>query len=196
MKFRSLILAAFGLFSLTAMHAQSTDWYTPTRENKPFVRWWWLGSAVDKEGLTYNLEEFARAGIGGYEVTPIYGVQGNEANDIDYLSPKWMEMYRWLVDESKRLDLECDLNNGTGWPFGGPQITPELAAQKMEVGPDGVKSVQTRQMVKRAAPGGEGFVMDHYNPEALKVYLDRFDKAFAASGAPWPPHRLFALVRH
>ena len=190
MKFRSLILAAFGLFSLTAMHAQSTDWYTPTRENKPFVRWWWLGSAVDKEGLTYNLEEFARAGIGGYEVTPIYGVQGNEANDIDYLSPKWMEMYRWLVDESKRLDLECDLNNGTGWPFGGPQITPELAAQKMEVGPDGVKSVQTRQMVKRAAPGGEGFVMDHYNPEALKVYLDRFDKAFAASGAPWP-HTFF-----
>ena len=91
MKFRSLILAAFGLFSLTAMHAQSTDWYTPTRENKPFVRWWWLGSAVDKEGLTYNLEEFARAGIGGYEVTPIYGVQGNEANDIPFLSEKWME---------------------------------------------------------------------------------------------------------
>ena len=145
---------------------------------------------MDREGLTYNLEEFAKAGIGGYEVTPIYGVQGNEANDIDYLSPKWMEMYKWLVAESARLGLECDLNNGTGWPFGGPQITPELAAQKMEVTPEGVKSVQTRQMVKRAAPGGEGFVMDHYNPQALKVYLDRFDKAFAQSGAKWP-HTFF-----
>ena len=61
----------------------STDWYTPTTENKPFVRWWWLGSAVDKEGLTYNLEEFAKAGIGGFEVTPIYGVKGNESNDIN-----------------------------------------------------------------------------------------------------------------
>ncbi|MBO6238134.1 MAG: glycosyl hydrolase family 2, partial [Bacteroidales bacterium] len=186
MNTKSLLLAALGLLSASAAFAQGTDWYTPTTENKPFVRWWWLGSAVDKEGLTYNLEEFAKAGIGGYEVTPIYGVQGNEANDIDYLSPKWMEMYKWLVSESARLGLECDLNNGTGWPFGGPQITPELAAQKMQVGPDGIQSVQTRQMVKRAAPGGEGFVMDHYNPEALKVYLDRFDKAFAQSGAKWP----------
>ena len=32
--------------------------------------------------------------------------------------------------------------------------------------------------------------MDHYNPEALKVYLDRFDKAFAASGSSWP-HTFF-----
>ncbi|MCR4824683.1 MAG: glycosyl hydrolase family 2, partial [Bacteroidales bacterium] len=186
MRTRFLLSAALGLLAASAAFAQGTDWYTPTRENKPFVRWWWLGSAVDREGLTYNLEEFAKAGIGGYEVTPIYGVQGNEANDIDYLSPKWMEMYKFLVAESARLDLQCDLNNGTGWPFGGPQITPELAAQKMEVGPDGVKSVQTGQKVKRAAPGGEGFVMDHYNPEALKVYLDRFDKAFAQSGASWP----------
>ena len=181
-----LLLAALALLGTSAARAQGTDWYTPTRENKPFLRWWWLGSAVDREGLTYNLEEFAKAGIGGYEVTPIYGVQGNEANDIDYLSPKWMEMYKWLVSESGRLGLECDLNNGTGWPFGGPQITPELAAQKMEVSAEGVKSVQTGQLVKRAAPGGEGFVMDHYNPEALKVYLDRFDQAFAQSGAPWP----------
>lgn len=163
-----------------------TEWYTATRENKPFVRWWWLGSAVDKEGLTYNLEEFAKAGLGGYEVTPIYGVQGNESKDINYLSPQWMEMYKFLVSESQRLDLECDINNGTGWPFGGPQITESLAAQKMLISPEGIKSVPTGQKVKRAAPGGEGLVMDHYNPEALKTYLERFDKAFAESGASWP----------
>lgn len=186
MHYRRILYSAAGLLASLSLFAQQTDWYTPTRENKPYVRWWWLGSAVDKEGLTYNLEEFAKAGIGGYEVTPIYGVQGNEANDIDYLSPKWMQMYDWLVSESERLDLECDMNNGTGWPFGGPQITPELAAQKMEITADGIKSVQTGQKVKRAAPGGEGWVMDHYNPEALKVYLKRFDDAFAKSGSKWP----------
>ena len=186
MKIKTIIISALSLLVAGQMSAQQTGWYEPTVENKPFVRWWWLGSAVDKEGLTYNLEEFAKAGIGGYEVTPIYGVKGNEANDINYLSPKWMEMYKHLVSESERLGLQCDLNNGTGWPFGGPQITPELAAQKMEVSPEGVKSVQTGQKVKRAAPGGEGFVMDHYNPEALKVYLERFEKAFKESGAKWP----------
>ncbi len=183
---KTLIITLPALAATIPLSAQSTDWYTPTTENKPFVRWWWHGSAVDREGLTYNLEEFARAGIGGYEVTPIYGVQGNEEHDIDYLSPEWMEMYGYLVSESERLGLQCDLNNGTGWPFGGPQITPGLAAQKMEIGEDGIRSVQTRQKVKRAAPGGEGWVMDHYNPEALKTYLERFDKAFAQSGAKWP----------
>ncbi len=188
---KTLFTSLMALPLCTLCFAQgSTDWYTPTTENKPFVRWWWLGSAVDKEGLTYNLEEFAKAGIGGFEVTPIYGVKGNESNDINYLSDKWMEMYKYLVGESERLGLECDLNNGTGWPFGGPQITPELAAQKMEITPEGIKSVQTGQKVKRAAPGGEGFVMDHYNPEALKTYLDRFDKAFLKSGAKWP-HTFF-----
>lgn len=183
---KSSVLAVLVTFCALSAGAQDTGWYTPTVENKPFVRWWWLGSAVDKEGLTYNLEEFAKAGIGGYEVTPIYGVQGNEAADIDYLSPKWMEMYSWLVSESERLGLECDMNNGTGWPFGGPQITPETAAQKMVVTPDGIESAGTGQMVKRAAPGGVGLVMDHLNPEALKVYLERFDKAFSESGAKWP----------
>ena len=186
MKTKTLVTIPLCLAAAFTAQAQNTGWYTPTVENKPFVRWWWLGSAVDKEGLTYNLEEFAKAGIGGYEVTPIYGVQGNESNDIEYLSPKWMEMYKYLVSESGRLGLECDLNNGTGWPFGGPQITEELAAKKMKVGKDGVSTELTRQKVKRAAPGGEGLVMDHYNPEALKVYLDRFEKAFKESGAEWP----------
>ena len=49
------------------------------QEAKPYTRWWWLGSAVDSVGLDYNLKEFAKVGIGGVEITPIYGVQGNDA---------------------------------------------------------------------------------------------------------------------
>ena len=133
MNVKKTILCTSALLGSVLMTAQNTGWYTPTVENKPFVRWWWLGSAVDREGLSYNLEEFAKAGIGGYEVTPIYGVKGNEQNDIQYLSPEWMEMYSFLVSESERLGLQCDLNNGTGWPFGGPHITPDIAAQKMQI---------------------------------------------------------------
>ncbi|WP_286528488.1 hypothetical protein [Duncaniella freteri] len=76
-----VLLSNFAAF--TAAWAQApVDWYAEKVENRPFVRWWWHGSAVDSVGLTYNLEEFARQGIGGVEVTPIYGVKGNEANDI------------------------------------------------------------------------------------------------------------------
>ena len=65
MRSNILLSAALGLLATSAAFAQGTDWYTHTNENKPFVRWWWLGSAVDREGLTYNLEEFAKAGLEG-----------------------------------------------------------------------------------------------------------------------------------
>ena len=223
-------------------HAEdaSTDWYAETTVNRPFVRWWWQGSAVDPEGLTFNLEEFARQGLGGFEITPIYGVQGNEANDIPYLSDKWMDMLRHVSDESRRLGLQPEMNNGTGWPFGGPEVTEAESAQKLiiekwPVAPGKKLSVKiepqderqrpfatvekimavngdtriditgklkkdgtlnwtapkkgdwevyalfagrTFQKVKRAAPGGEGYVVNHYDSVAVKKYLDRFDRAF------------------
>jgi rhamnogalacturonyl hydrolase YesR len=182
------LLAGLLAFPLAVFSQDSVaDWYPVSTENKPFVRWWWLGSAVDREGLTYNLEQFAAKGIGGVEITPIYGVQGNEANDIDFLSPEWMEMYRFVCDEGKRLGIEVDMNCGTGWPFGGPGISERYAAKKMEMREDGtIGTVLTGQKVKRAAPGGEGLVLDHYDWEAVEFYLERFDKAFGEGGAPWP----------
>jgi hypothetical protein len=35
------------------------------------------------------------------------------------------------------------------------------------------------KMVERAAPGGEGMVIDHFSEQALKDYLQRFDDAFS-----------------
>ncbi len=216
-------------------------------EHKPYVRWWWLGSAVDAEGLDRNLAEFARKGIGGMEITPIYGVRGNEANDLTYLSPAWMEAYKHTVTRAAKLGLQVDMNNGTGWPFGGPWVTTDRSAQKYiletrvlpaggrlaepllpaeekqrpvaqlqalqavcgdrridlmpRVAADGTLDWQapegewrlyalwagrTFQKVKRAAPGGEGLVLNHYNRAAVEHYLARFDEAFEDAGAPWP----------
>ena len=64
------------------LSAQNTDWPEIKTEAKPAARWWWMGSAVDKANLTRNLEAYAAAGMGGLEITPIYGVQGNDANEI------------------------------------------------------------------------------------------------------------------
>ncbi len=44
----------------------------------------------------------------------------------------------------------------------------------------------TGQKVKRAAPGNAGLVLDPFSPEAMHFYLQRFDSAFALSGAPFP----------
>ena len=230
-----------------AVPAFAQNWPEVKQEAKPGTRWWWLGSAVDKANLTRNLETYSRAGIGAVEITPIYGVVGNEKNDIDFLSPQWMEMLAHTEAEGKRLGVQIDMNTGTGWPFGGPEVTVEEAAtrvyfkywrtgekqpeldikekknfpvlqhiyaygnseqidakkaraakeanakKKKKILDEPVDSLyvayylaKTRQAVKRAAPGGEGYVMDHLNPKAVKHYLSRFDKAFASSGTPWP----------
>lgn len=221
---------------------------------KPGARWWWLGSAVDKENLRWSMEQYASHGIGALEITPLYGVQGNEKNNIDFLSPKWMEMLTYVISEGKRLGIEIDMNNGTGWPFGGPTTTLSEAACKLVVvdtlvdskalkngvtlrlpakekqsstfsfatayphdikgykgndedisayvGNNGsltwkapkngmwriiaVYNGRTRQQVKRAAPGGAGLVIDHFDKLAVKNYLDKFDKAFNANHTPWP----------
>jgi len=40
---------------------------------------------------------------------------------------------------------------------------------------------KTLQKVKRAAPGGDGYTLDHFSPEATKDYLKTFDRAFGNS---------------
>lgn len=40
---------------------------------------------------------------------------------------------------------------------------------------------KTLQKVKRAAPGGDGYTLDHFSPDATKAYLKTFDKAFGNS---------------
>jgi hypothetical protein len=40
---------------------------------------------------------------------------------------------------------------------------------------------KTLQKVKRAAPGGEGYTLDHFSSDATKDYLKTFDKAFGNS---------------
>ena len=174
-----LCLAAFA-FSLHAADSPVSDlaWPALKRENKPWTRWWWPGSAVDKANITSQLEAIAAAGFGGVEITPIYGAKGYEDRFIDFLSPKWMEMLEHVGREAKRLDLAVDMATGTGWPFGGPWISPEFSNTKIVLQDGKLAGAPTKMMVKRAAPGDAGLVIDPYSPEAIRHYLAPIGAAF------------------
>lgn len=267
------LLLPFSLFLFLSAQAQ-VQWPAITQTAKPWTRWWWQGSAVDKKNLTAAMQQYQQAGLGGLEITPIYGVKGHESEFIDFLSPKWMEMLQHTLTEGKRLGLGIDMANATGWPFGGPWITPADACKNANIKTYSLKGGEqlnepvrfTQQplyrsesraqvdwknlsypiatnknlqsyafdqvryemtlkpntimaygekgevlditgkvddagklnwiapsgnwkvvalfigfhgkMVERAAPGGEGDVIDHFNAAALKHYLNRFDSAF------------------
>jgi hypothetical protein len=270
---KKIFIACLAIVFTNFLFAQ-VKWPAITQQTKPWTRWWWQGSAVDRPNLTAAMQQYKEAGLGGLEITPIYGVKGAENKFIDFLSPRWMEMFEYTLSEAKRLNLGIDMATGTGWPFGGPwvddkdaskyiafktytlnggeklrdtiqyrqesfvrtangrplrvdQVLSPISANKnlQEMALDQVrfdvflplklvmaydekgKAIDITanvvngklnwtaptgkwnlialfeglhgKMVERAAPGGEGRAIDHFNDEALKNYLSRFDKAFA-----------------
>ncbi|WP_177224192.1 glycosyl hydrolase [Thermoflavifilum thermophilum] len=248
-----LRLRIYLLMFLAAHQALAqTPWPQVHVEARPWTRWWWLGNAVDTAGIAYQLQALHDAGFGGVEITPIYGVHGFEKQEIPYLSDRWMQMLQYTIRKAHQLHMEVDMNNGTGWPFGGPQIPLDEAASKVIFqtyilhggesltekifakdprqksiaklqalmafsdqhekldltskvdtfgylhwqAPPGkwlliaVFNGKTLQKVKRAAPGGEGWVMDHFSRTALHTYLQRFTQAFQGTHTPLP-HSFF-----
>ena len=264
----AMVLATMAIFA--------QQWPEAKPEAKAGARWWWLGSAVDKENLRWTMQEYANHGIGALEITPIYGVQGNEANNIPYLSDQWMEMLREVQANGHELGIEVSMATGTGWPFGGPWVPMEESACKavfvdttfvggtvsgldlsvpekeapycrlnkvmaywqgrpydvtafisngklswspaeelqgrirsasnkslrkalklqlkeMQTAHWEVVAVWARHgvmKVKRAAPGGEGLVIDHFDRTAVSHYLQHIEAAFERTGTPYP-HTFF-----
>jgi len=251
---RTLIGLSFVFSYLAFVPVGAQTWPTGSPEAKPGTRWWWLGSAVDKQNLQWNLQQYAQHGIGAVEITPLYGVQGNKQNNIPYLSDKWMDTLRYAREQCQQNGIELDMATGTGWPFGGPWVPleesackvlfvdttfvgkkteglPLLVAEKdrknsrlhkvlaygsgntIDVtafvnngqltwkAPKGTKEQDKWRIiavyirygvmkVKRAAPGGEGLVIDHFDRTAVANYLQHIEQAFERTNTPYP-HTFF-----
>lgn len=130
--FNSLVLVCLvTAFGMGCQDRSDPQWPEITQQNKPWTRWWWMGSAVNKKDLARNLEMLEEANIGGVEITPIYGVAGYEDQFINYLSPRWMEMFDYTLQKSDSLGLGVDMATGTGWPFGGPWVGAKHASKNM-----------------------------------------------------------------
>jgi hypothetical protein len=222
-------------------NAGETDWPAITNLCKPWTYWWWMGSAVTPDELQRHARTYAKAGLGGMHIIPIYGAEGAEPRYVRYLSPQWMDMLDTAVETAAAEGLGIDMTPGTGWPYGGPWVGPEQAARQAwlkkfqmtpaqtappvlcleqpeaplqaltALGPRGetldltarvaaggqldwkpeegnwtlyaLFQGWTKQQVKRAAPGGEGNVLDHFSRAHLEAYLARFDEMFTQERA-------------
>src|SRR5688572_2418617 len=111
--------------------SNDTLWPAITSTCRPWTRWWWMGSAVGEAAITRQLQLFQAAGIGAVEISPIYGVTGEQARSIPFLSPRWVDMLRHTVREARRMDMGVDMLCGTGWPLGGPWVRAEDAPSRV-----------------------------------------------------------------
>jgi hypothetical protein len=148
---------------------------------KPWTFWWWMGSAVDEKSIEYQLRQFKEAGLGGVHIIPIYGVKGYEQKFTPFLSKRWLELLDYTVKTAKQKKLGVDLTTGTGWPFGGPNISASETSKKFSIQNETVSIEAVGQKVKRAAPGGAGLVVDPFSRASMHKYLQRFDSVFSTS---------------
>ena len=102
-------------------------WPSITSQTKPWAWWWWHGSAVDTTNIAHELQRFHDAGLGGVQITSIYGTKGAEAREIKYLTPHWLDLMGATVDDAKKLDMGVTMSLGSGWCFGGPTVNDQDA---------------------------------------------------------------------
>ena len=122
-----LLLIADTANPQSAIGNPQLSWPHLTSQNKPWVWWWWPGSAVDPTNIAAQLQTFQDAGLGGVQIIPIYGIHGGEADYINFLSPKWMQMLNDTVTDAHNLGMGADMALETGWCFGGPTISKDEA---------------------------------------------------------------------
>ncbi len=132
------LVSVFILLVVFSCSTEKAEWPDTSVEMKPWTRWWWLGNAVDEDNIKRELKEMAEAGIGGVEITSIYGVRGEEHRFIEYLSPEFTEMVKFTIDEAGKLGMGVSLVPGAGWRCGGPFVPEEkglwsLRMQKFEM---------------------------------------------------------------
>lgn len=95
------------------------------------VFWFWANT-VTREGIRRDLEEMQRAGIrrAVLSMTRAHSATVEEGGVV-FLTPEWLALFRYALDEAERLGLQVSAVMSNGWYQGAPWVTPELGAQML-----------------------------------------------------------------
>ncbi len=127
------------------------------------VRWWWFGPAAVQPELEREMRLMKEGGFGGFEATSTYplALDGELPGLTNYalLSPQHLEALRFAAAKAKELGLRMDLTLGSGWPYGGPEISRSNAVDAIHaLAPVSVSPGQTKVTLPlggRTRGGGE-----------------------------------------
>ncbi|MGA2889179.1 MAG: glycosyl hydrolase [Terracidiphilus sp.] len=136
------VAALLGLFA-TAVTAQIHEidlhqgFLNPPLQARPMMRWWWFGPAIEQPELKKELETMRAAGIGGVEIQPVYPLTLDDNSkgirNLLYLSPEFLENVSFANRTARSLGLRVDITLGSGWPYGGPKTTLDLASGRLKI---------------------------------------------------------------
>ncbi len=93
------------------------DFLNPPASARAHTWWHWNNGNVGREGITADLEAFARAGLGGVQL--FYASCTIPDGPVAFNSPEWHDLFRHASRECQRLGLEFCFHNCPGWSSSG-----------------------------------------------------------------------------
>jgi hypothetical protein len=187
------LAAAGGLSRLLPGQPLAASFAEPPFQAGMKTYWIWFGPAVTQRGVERDLRNLKSSHVSGTVLLPVYPLSDDNPargiRNLPFLSGEYLKVLRYAARRLHELGMTFDVTIGTGWPYGGPWITPDLGARMLRVREAGeelkpgdelvasfgtrrIVSAPTGMMVKRPSVGGEGLVLDHYNPRALSRHLE------------------------
>ena len=101
----------------------------PPLDCSDFVTWFWETGELDKERITWQLEELKKKGVGGTWYYPRYLDGERYGTWPAYFSEEWWEFFRHSVAEHERLGLEAWFSGWEGREYWQDLLRAERAAR-------------------------------------------------------------------
>ncbi len=135
--------------------------------------------------MTADLEAMKRAGIGGGIFLEVN--VGVPRGPVDFMSPKWQELFAHAVHEAERLGLQIAVGTGPGWcGTGGPWVKPEQSMQHLVASETTVHGpTRFASPLPRPQPRPPFFGVGTLTPELAKAWREYYvDVAVLAFPTP------------
>lgn len=116
-----------------SMDELRTEFLHPSAEFTEFP-FWFLNGALTEEGLRTQLRDFKAHGIDGVVLHPRLGL----TREIEYLSPQYMDLIAYAVEEAKHLSMKVMLYDEAMYPSGAAhglvvKENPDFAARAIRL---------------------------------------------------------------
>ena len=149
---------------------------------KPYTRWWWFSSDIDKKDVRDQLVWLRDHDFGGVEIAWIYpyGLDSTTLHP-DFLSPEWAASVNYAKMVADSLGLGCDFTYGTLWPFSDVDL-PDGDQTRNYFENEGCLNGETAESARRGYTWDfprEARIINHLDKEAFRRYADKMNRGLA-----------------
>ena len=139
--------------------------------HKPYTRWWWFSSEIDKKDVRDQLIWLKDHEFGGVEIAWVYPMfLKTDTPHPDFLSPEWSEPVVYAKKVADSLGLGCDYTYGTLWPFSDVDLPEGDQTRTYSDSVEVARRPLTWDHPKEAR------ILNHLDKEAFGRYAQKMDK--------------------